>query len=75
MDVLRTQVTTAPTTVSAAITCTDDRGGRHQVDLADTTVELGISEGPRKGQAVSAAAGHPAGVPRGPGRQPGRSTC
>jgi lambda repressor-like predicted transcriptional regulator len=36
-----------------AITCTDDRGGRHEYELADTTVELGISEGPRKGQAVS----------------------
>jgi len=35
------------------ITCTDDRGGRHEYDLADTTVELGISDGPRKGQAVS----------------------
>jgi transposase-like protein len=36
-----------------AITCADDRGGRHEYDLADTTVELGISDGPRKGQAVS----------------------
>jgi transposase len=36
-----------------SITCTDDRGGRHEYDLADTTVELGISDGPRKGQAVS----------------------
>jgi lambda repressor-like predicted transcriptional regulator len=36
-----------------AITCTDDRGGRHQYDLADTTVGLGISDGPRKGQAVT----------------------
>jgi hypothetical protein len=35
------------------ITCTDDRGGRHEYDLADTNVELGISDGPRKGQAVS----------------------
>ena len=35
------------------ITCTDDRGGRHEYDLADTTVELGISDGPRKGQAVT----------------------
>ncbi len=35
------------------ITCTDDRGGRHQYDLAGTTVELGISDGPRKGQTVS----------------------
>jgi lambda repressor-like predicted transcriptional regulator len=35
------------------ITCTDDRGGPHQYDLADTTAELGISEGPRKGQTVT----------------------
>jgi hypothetical protein len=35
------------------ITCTDDRGGRHKYDLAESTVELGISDGPRKGQAVS----------------------
>ena len=27
--------------------------GRHEYDLADTTVELGISEGPRKGQTVT----------------------
>ena len=27
--------------------------GRHQYDLADTTVELGISQGPRKGQTVT----------------------
>jgi transposase-like protein len=36
-----------------AITCTDDRGGQHAYDLADTTVELRISEGRRTGQAVS----------------------
>ena len=35
------------------ITCTDDRGRAHEYDLADTTVELGISEGPRKGQTVT----------------------
>jgi hypothetical protein len=35
------------------ITCADDRGREHQYDLADTTVALRISEGPRKGQAVS----------------------
>ncbi|HXZ73500.1 MAG TPA: helix-turn-helix domain-containing protein, partial [Streptosporangiaceae bacterium] len=34
------------------ITCTDDRGRSHQYELADTTVELGISDGPRKGQTV-----------------------
>jgi hypothetical protein len=36
-----------------AITCTDDRGGRHAYELADTTVALGISDGPRKGQTIS----------------------
>ena len=35
------------------ITCTDDRGRVHEHDLADTTAELGISEGPRKGQTVT----------------------
>ena len=34
------------------ITCTDDRGREHQYDLADTTVSLGITGGPRKGQAT-----------------------
>ena len=35
------------------ITCADDRGREHRYDLADTTVTLTISDGPRKGQAVS----------------------
>jgi hypothetical protein len=35
------------------VTCTDDRGGRHEYELAGTTVELGISDGPRKGQTVT----------------------
>jgi hypothetical protein len=35
------------------ITCADDRGREHAYDLADTTITLTISEGPRKGQAVS----------------------
>jgi hypothetical protein len=35
------------------ITCTDDRDRAHEYDLADTTVELGISDGPRKGQTVT----------------------
>jgi transposase-like protein len=35
-----------------AITCADDRGREHEYDLADTTVTLTISDGPRKGQAV-----------------------
>ena len=41
-----------PADAFTAITCTDDRGGQHAYDLADTTVELRISDGPRKGQAV-----------------------
>jgi transposase len=35
------------------ITCTDDRGGRHEYELAEATAELGISDGPRKGQTVT----------------------
>jgi transposase-like protein len=35
------------------ITCADDRGREHQYDLADTTITLGIHDGPRKGQTVS----------------------
>ena len=35
------------------VTCTDDRGRAHQYELADTTVTLPISEGPRKGQTVT----------------------
>ena len=35
------------------VACTDDRGRAHDYELADSTVELGISEGPRKGQTVT----------------------
>ena len=35
------------------VDCTDDRGRAHAYELADSTVELGISEGPRKGQTVT----------------------
>ena len=35
------------------ITCTDDRGRTHEYELADSTAELGISDGPRKGQTVT----------------------
>jgi transposase-like protein len=35
------------------VACTDDRGRAHAWELADSTVELGISEGPRKGQTVT----------------------
>ena len=34
------------------ITCADDRGREHAYDLTDTTVALGIHDGPRKGQTV-----------------------
>jgi len=42
-----------PAAEFTTITCTDDRGGRHEYDLACTTVELGISDGPRKGETVT----------------------
>jgi hypothetical protein len=42
-----------PADAFTAITCADDRGREHRYDLADTTVTLTISEGPRKGQTVS----------------------
>jgi hypothetical protein len=35
------------------ITCTDDRGRAHKYELADTTAELGIGDGPRKGETVT----------------------
>jgi transposase-like protein len=36
----------------STITCADDRGREHEYDLADTTITLTISQGPRKGQTV-----------------------
>ncbi len=42
-----------PAGAFTTITCADDRGREHAYDLADTTVELGISDGPRKGQTVT----------------------
>jgi hypothetical protein len=42
-----------PADAFTAVTCTDDRGRRHEYELAGTTVTLGISEGPRKGQTVT----------------------
>jgi len=36
-----------------AVTCDDDRGREHEYDLADTTAELEINEGPRKGHTVT----------------------
>jgi hypothetical protein len=42
-----------PAEVFTTVACTGDRGREHAYDLADSTVELGISEGPRKGQTVT----------------------
>ena len=42
-----------PAEVFTTVACTDDRGRAHEYDLADSTAELGISEGPRKGQTVT----------------------
>jgi transposase-like protein len=42
-----------PAAEFTTITCTDDRGRRHEYDLADSTAGLGISQGPRKGQTVT----------------------
>ena len=42
-----------PADAFTTVTCADDRGRENEYDLADTTVELVIKEGPRKGQAVS----------------------
>ena len=35
------------------VACTDDRGRSHQYGLADTIVELAITDGPRKGEHVT----------------------
>jgi transposase-like protein len=42
-----------PAETFMTVACTDDRGRRHEYELADSTVELAISEGPRKGQTVT----------------------
>jgi lambda repressor-like predicted transcriptional regulator len=42
-----------PAGAFTTITCADDRGREHEYHLADTTITLTISEGPRKGQTVS----------------------
>jgi hypothetical protein len=42
-----------PAAAFATVTCTDDRGRVHEYELAEVTVTLGISEGPRKGQTVT----------------------
>src|SRR5207344_2277729 len=41
-----------PADAFTTVTCADDRGREHAYDLADTTITLTISEGPRKGQTV-----------------------
>jgi len=55
-DVLTWRKGPAPDVPAAEFTtiaCTDDRGRRHEYELANSTVELGISQGPRKGQTVT----------------------
>ena len=42
-----------PGTAFTTVSCADDRGRAHQYDLADTTVTLDITDGPRKGKQVS----------------------
>jgi len=42
-----------PGTAFTAISCADDRGRVHAYNLADTMVELPITDGPRKGEAVT----------------------
>ena len=42
-----------PADAFTTITCADDRGREHHYDLADTTITLTISQGPRKGQTVT----------------------
>jgi hypothetical protein len=41
-----------PADAFTTITCADDRARQHAYDLADTTITLTISDGPRKGQTV-----------------------
>jgi hypothetical protein len=42
-----------PADAFATVTCADDRGRAHEYALADTAVDLPITEGPRKGEQVS----------------------
>src|SRR6266851_7337395 len=42
-----------PAAKFTTVTCTDDRGRQREYDLADTPVELPITDGPRKGETVS----------------------
>jgi transposase-like protein len=42
-----------PAAAFTTITCADDRGQAHAYDLADTTITVEVTEGPRKGEQVS----------------------
>ena len=42
-----------PGSAFTTVACTDDRGRSHDYELADTTITLEITEGPRKGQHVT----------------------
>ncbi len=42
-----------PAAAFTTVTCTDDRGRSHEYELADTTAELAITEGQRKGEHVT----------------------
>jgi hypothetical protein len=42
-----------PAEAFTTVACADDRSRRHEYELAETTVALSISEGPRKGQMVA----------------------
>jgi hypothetical protein len=42
-----------PAEAFTTVACTDDRGRAHEYELADTTVTLAISDGPRQGQTVT----------------------
>ena len=42
-----------PADAFTTITCTDDRGRAHEYELGEVTAELGMSEGPRKGETVT----------------------
>ena len=49
----KSPVADLPGSAFTTITCTDDRGRSHEYELADTTISLEITEGPRKGEQVT----------------------
>ena len=61
-----------PADAFTTITCADDRGRKHEYDLADTTITVTISEGSRKGRR-SPCGRSPAACPPGTAAS-GRST-